>query len=429
MSIENHDAGQDAQVYHSPVSTPGARALLIGLIFVAIALNYVDRQVLALLKPTLEAQFEWSDRDYALLGTAFQITAALSFLFVGWFVDRFGVRRALGWGVGLWSLAGIAHAFAATVSQFVMARVALAAAETVGTPAAVKSAAVYLPVKQRSFALGLGNTAPNIGAIVTPLLIPPFALAFGWKAAFIVTGALGFIWLIFWVLGTRNLIPVDQVTEASAPPTPADQPSRVNWGELLSDRRTWAVIGAKLLSDLGWFFLLFFMPDFFARVFNMKQGTLGGPTALAYSFAAIGALSSGMLFPYFLSKGWSMNRARKTSMFFYACMILPMPLAIYAPGPWSAAAIIGIALFAHQGFSTNVFGMTADAVPVSRVATVIGAGAVAGNLSGAGMIWFAGFSLSNSLGYWPMFAICASAYLLALLWIHLMLPVIRPAHA
>lgn len=429
MSIMNENTGKQPVAEGRASSTPAARALLIALIFVAIALNYVDRQVLALLKPTLESQFEWSDRDYALLGTAFQITAALSFLFVGWFVDQFGVRRALGWGVGLWSLAGIAHAFAATVSQFVMARIALAAAETVGTPAAVKAAAVYLPVRQRSFALGIGNMAPNIGAIVTPLLIPPFALAFGWKAAFIVTGALGFVWLIFWVLGTRTLIPVDQATEASAPPTPADQPSNVNWGELLSDRRTWAIIGAKFLSDLGWFFLLFFMPDFFARVFNMKQGTLGGPTALTYSFAAIGALSSGMVFPYFLSKGWSMNRSRKTSMFLYACMILPMPLAIYAPGPWSAAAIIGIALFAHQGFSTNVFGMTADAIPVSRVATVIGAGAVAGNLSGAGMIWFAGFSLSNGLGYWPMFAICASAYLLALLWIHLMLPVIRPAHA
>lgn len=429
MSIENYGGSIGQAVSEKVTSTRGARALLIALIFVAIALNYVDRQVLALLKPTLEAQFQWSDRDYALLGTAFQITAAASFLFVGWFVDRFGVRRALGWGVGLWSLAGIAHALATTVAQFVLARVALAAAETVGTPAAVKSAAVYLPVKERSFALGLGNTAPNIGAIVTPLLIPPFALAFGWKAAFVVTGALGFVWLVFWILGTRKLVPVEQAVEASAPPMPTDVADKVNWGELLSDRRTWAVVGAKFLSDLGWFFLLFFMPDFFARVFDMKQGTLGGPTALAYSFAAIGALSSGLLFPVFLNRGWSMNRARKTSMLFYACMILPMPLAIYAPGPWTAAAIIGVALFAHQGFSTNVFGMTADAVPVKRVATVIGAGAVAGNLSGAGMIWFAGFSLSNGLGYWPMFAICASAYLLATLWIHLMLPIIRPAHA
>jgi ACS family hexuronate transporter-like MFS transporter len=400
------------------------RRLLIGLLFVAIALNYVDRQVLALLKPTLEARFDWSDRDYALLGTAFQITAAFSFLFVGWFVDRFGVRRALGIGVAFWSAAGIAHAFAATVTQFVVARVALAAAETVGTPAAVKSAAVYLPVKERSFALGLGNTAPNIGAIVTPLLIPPFALAFGWQAAFIVTGALGFVWVVAWILGTRNLRPVEEAGAVVVPET-----ARVDWSELLSDRRTWAVIGAKLLSDLGWFFLLFFMPDFFARVFQMKQATLGGPTALAYSFAAAGALSSGLLFPAFLSRGWSMNRSRKTSMLFYACLILPMPLAIYAPGPWAAAVVIGVALFAHQGFSTNVFGMTADVVPTGRVATVIGAGAVAGNLSGAAMIWFAGWSLSNGYGYWPMFAICASAYLLALLWIHVMLPVIAPREA
>ncbi len=186
------------------------RRLLIALLFFAIALNYVDRQVLALLKPTLEKEFGWSDQDYATLGTAFQITAAFSFLFVGWIVDRFGVRRSLAWGVGIWSLAGIAHAFAATVAQFVAARVALAAAETVGTPAAVKSAAVYLPLRERSFALGLGNTAPNIGAIITPLLIPPFALAFGWKAAFIVTGSLGFVWLVFWVLCTRSLVPVDQ---------------------------------------------------------------------------------------------------------------------------------------------------------------------------------------------------------------------------
>jgi ACS family hexuronate transporter-like MFS transporter len=420
MSIVKHRFGA------VPVeSTRGARVLLIGLIFVAVALNYVDRQVLALLKPTLEARFDWSDQDYALLGTAFQITAAASFMFVGWFVDRFGVRRALGWGVGMWSLAGIAHAFAATVTQFVVARIALAAAETVGTPAAVKSAAVYLPVKERSFALGLGNTAPNIGAIVTPLLIPPFALAFGWQAAFIVTGALGFVWLIFWIVGTKKLVPVEQ---PAAPTQPADAPAKVDWSEFFADRRTWAVIGAKLLSDLGWFFLLFFMPDFFARVFNMKQGTLGGPTAVAYSFAAIGALSSGLVFPMLLNRGWSMNRSRKTSMFFYACMILPMPLAIYAPDPWTAAIIIGVALFAHQGFSTNVFGMTADAVPVARVATVIGAGAVAGNLSGAAMIWFAGYSLVHGWGYWPMFAICASAYLLALLWIHMMLPVIRPAH-
>jgi len=401
----------------------GARRMLIALLFVAIALNYVDRQVLALLKPTLEARFAWTDQDYALLGTAFQITAALSFLAVGWFVDRFGVRRALGWGVGVWSVAGIAHAFAATVGQFVAARVVLAAAETVGTPAAVKSAAVYLPVEQRSFALGLGNTAPNIGAIVTPLLIPPFALAFGWQAAFVVTGALGFVWLVCWVLGTRSLVPVDpEIRRDGAAP-------RTDWAAFFADRRTWTIVGAKLLSDLGWFFLLFFLPDFFARVFHMSQATLGGPTALAYVFAAAGALSSGLLFPALLARGWSMNGARKASMLLFAGLIVPLPLALAAPGPWSAAVIVGVGLFAHQGFSTNVFGFAADAVPAARVASVIGVGAVAGNLSGAAMIAFAGWSLAHGHGYWPMLSVVAGAYLVALLCVQLLVPRIVPAHA
>lgn len=415
-------------------SSVASRRLLIALIFVAIALNYVDRQVLALLKPTLEAEFGWSNSDYALLGSAFQVTAAISFLFIGWVVDRFGVRRALGWGVAVWSLAGMAHVVAGTVTQFVAARVALAAAETVGTPAAVKSAAVYLPIRERSFALGLGNTAPNIGAILTPLLIPPLALAFGWKSAFVLTGALGFVWLIFWVLGTKKLVPIAQTVAAPVADTaPAlttkaaavADGDRVDWRELLRDRRTWAIIGAKMLSDLFWFFWLFWSPDFFARTFGMPQSELGVPVAVIYVFAAVGALSSGLLFPRLLARGWSANRARKTSMLIYACAILPMPLAAYVGDPWTACLIIGVALFAHQGFSTNVFGLAADVVPAMRVATVIGAGAVAGNLSGAGMIEFAGWSIDAGLGYWPMFAVCGSAYLLATLWVHAMLPVIR----
>ncbi len=398
------------------------RRLLIALLFVAIALNYVDRQVLALLKPTLQARFAWDDQDYALLGTAFQVTAAVAYAVIGWFVDRVGVRRALGWGVGVWSAAGIAHAFAATLTQFVAARVVLAAAETVGTPAAVKSAATYLPVRERSFALGLGNTAPNIGAMLTPLLIPPLALAFGWQAAFVVTGGLGFVWLLAWFAGTRGLVPI-------AAPDAGTPRAATDWAALFADRRTWAIVGAKLFSDLGWFFLLFFLPDFFARVFHLGQAALGGPTALPYAFAAAGALSSGLLFPWLLARGWSMNRARKGSMLVYALLIVPLPLALLAPGPWAAAVVIGIGLFAHQGFSTNIFGLAADAVPVARVGTVIGLGAVAGNLSGAAMSAFAGWSLMHGHGYWPMLAIVAGAYLVALAWVQLCVPVVRPAHA
>lgn len=404
----------------APGMTEGGRRLLVALLFVAIALNYVDRQVLALLKPTLEAEFGWSSREFAHLGSVFQIAAASALLFVGWFIDRVGVRLALGLGVALWSLAGMAHAFASTVQQFVVARVALAAAESVGTPAAVKTAAVYLPLKQRSFALGLFNTAPNIGAILTPLLIPPLALAFGWRAAFLITGALGFVWLVFWVIGTRSIQPVEAVTAAT--PKPA------SWATLLADRRSWTIIGAKAITDLVWWFVLFWMPDFFHRVFGMEQGKLGYPIVLIYVLAACGALSSGWLFPRLVDAGYSINAARKRSMLFYALLILPMPLALATGNPWVAAMLIGIGLFAHQGFSTNIFGLTADVIPGSGVARVVAMGAVAGNLSGSLMLELTGWSIDNGHGYWPMFAICASAYLLALGFIQLMLPIIRPAN-
>jgi ACS family hexuronate transporter-like MFS transporter len=401
--------------------TEGGRRLLVVLLFVAIALNYVDRQVLALLKPTLEAEFGWSSREFAHLGSVFQIAAASALLFVGWFIDRVGVRIALGLGVALWSLAGMAHAFASTVQQFVVARVALAAAESVGTPAAVKTAAVYLPLKQRSFALGLFNTAPNIGAILTPLLIPPLALAFGWRAAFLITGALGFVWLVFWILGTRNIQPVEAVT--------AQTPKPASWGALLADRRSWTIIGAKAITDLVWWFVLFWMPDFFYRVFGMPQGKLGYPIVLIYVLAACGALSSGWLFPRLVDAGYSINAARKRSMLFYALLILPMPLALVTGSPWVAAILIGVGLFAHQGFSTNIFGLTADVIPGSGVARVVAMGAVAGNLSGSLMLELTGWSIDNGHGYWPMFAICASAYLLALGFIQLMLPMIRQTNA
>ena len=266
----------------------------------------------------------------------------------------------------------------------------------------------------------LFRSAPNIGAILTPLLIPPLALAFGWRAAFLVTGALGFVWLGIWIIGTRNLRPVEAVTAAT--PKPA------SWAALLQDRRSWTIIGAKAITDLVWWFVLFWMPDFFHRVFGMEQGKLGYPIVLIYLLAACGALSSGWLFPRLIDKGYSINDARKRSMLFYALLILPMPLALMTGNPWVAALFIGVGLFAHQGFSTNIFGLTADIIPGSGVARVVAMGAVAGNLSGSLMLELTGWSIDNGHGYWPMFTICAIAYLLALAFIQLMLPVIRPAN-
>jgi ACS family hexuronate transporter-like MFS transporter len=308
------------------------------------------------------------------------------------------------------------------MQQFVAARAVLAVAESVHTPAAVKSMATYLPIRERSLGIGLMNTAPNVGAILTPLLIPPIALAFGWKTAFIVTGALGFVWMMVWWPSLRRLDPV-------RPDAPAATAARapIAWATLLRDRRTWAFVGAKLLVDQVWWFLLFWTPDFFHRVFGMGQGQLGWPIAIIYSMAAVGALSSGLLFPRLLDRGLAVDRARKLPMLGYALLILPVPLAITAGSPWTAALVIGLALFAHQGFMTNLFGLAADVVPPPVVASVVALGAVAGNLSGTAIIEFAGWSLEHGHGYWPMFAICSSAYLLALGWIQLMVPRLRLA--
>lgn len=394
----------------------GARWLLIILLFAGTALNYVDRQVLALLKPTLEAEFGWTDQEFAHLGSVFQLSAAFALLAVGWFVDRFGVRLAYGVAVAVWSAAGMAHAAAASVGQFVVARSVLAVAESVNTPAAVKASATYLPITQRSLGLGLVNTAPNIGAILTPLLIPPLALAFGWKAAFVVTGALGFVWLAFWIAGTRRLVPVAVAKNAAL---------EGNWAALLRDTRTWTIVGAKALTDCVWWFVLFWSPDFLAKTFGLSQAEIGVPTAIIFTLAGLGALSSGLLFPALLKRGMSVNKARKSSMLFYAVLILPIPLAIQAPGAIVAALIIGLALFAHQGFSTNIFGLAADTVPTARVAGVMALGGVAGNLTGTGIIELTGWCLTSGVGYWPMFAIAAGAYLTALLFIQLMQPDIR----
>lgn len=395
----------------------GAALGLVALLFLGNALNYVDRQVLALLKPTLEAEFGWTDGDYAHLGSSFQFAAAGVLLFVGWFVDRLGVRIAYAVAVTVWSMAGMAHALAQTVQQFVTARIVLAAGESVSTPAGLKAAALYLPATERNLAIGLINTAPNIGAILTPLLIPPFALAFGWKAAFVVTGALGFIWLAGWLAVTRKLKVIGNAPERAP----------VAWGELLADRRSWAVIGAKFCTDAVWWFVLFWMPDFFNRQFAMGQGQLGWPIAIIFTLAALGALTSGALFPLLLARGLTVNAARKTSMLFYALVVLAMPLALGTGNPWIAAGLIGLGLFAHQGFSTNIFGMTADIVPATRVATVIALGALAGNVSGAGIIELVAWSLQNGHGYLPLFALCGSAYLVALGVIHLLVPRLEPA--
>ncbi len=393
------------------------RWVIVVLVFIAIMLNYVDRQILALLKPTLEQEFVWSDGDYANMVSAFQFSAAFAFLGTGWFLDRVGLRPGFALGVGIWSLAGMAHAFSAGVFGFIAARMALGAAESIGTPAAVKTAATYFDQKERSIVLGIGNTAPSVGAIVTPLAIPAIAVAFGWKAAFLIAGGLGLAWVVVWLL-----VRVPPVADSAAV-----LGARVPWLSLVRDRRTVALAGAKVLSDQVWFFMLSWLPDLFHRMFGLPQGTVGLPVALVFALAACGALTGGWLPTHLMRRGWSVNRARKTTLLFYALLILPAPLVMTVSSAWSAALLLGLGLFAHQGFSTNVFGFATDVFPARQVGSAVGLAAFCGNLCSIGMIQFAAWSLSHGYGYAPMMAICAVSYLLALGIIQLLVPVIRVA--
>jgi MFS transporter, ACS family, hexuronate transporter len=393
-----------------------ARWWLLGLVFIAIMLNYVDRQIIALLKPTLQIEFGWTDRDYGHMASAFQFAAAFGYLAAGWFLDRVGLRRGFALGVAIWSVACMAHAFARTVVQFVAARAILGAAEAMGTPAAVKSAATFFGVRQRTIALGIVNTAPNIGAVITPLAIPAFAVAFGWKAAFIVAGGLGLVWVVAWWLAD-----VDRYRVA----TPAAEQVKLPWSGLLKDRRTMAITAAKVLSDSVWWFLLFWLPDMFHRLFGLSQGTIGLPVALVYAMAACGALSGGWLPSKLLARGWSVNRARKTTLFTYAALVTPVAFVGSVDTAWPAALLIGLGLFAHQGFSTNIFAFTTDVFPARVVGSVIGIAAFFGNLAGVVTSEAAAWSLESGYGYAPMFIYAASAYLIGATLVHLIVPVIR----
>ncbi|VVT10997.1 MFS transporter [Sphingomonas sp. EC-HK361] len=388
---------------------------IVALVFFAIMLNYVDRQILALLKPTLEVEFNWSDQDYANMLSAFQVSAAVAFLGTGWFIDRVGLRLGFAIGVAVWSLAGMAHAVATSVGGFIASRVVLGAAESVGTPAAVKSAATYFTQKERSFALGVGNTAPNIGAIVTPLVVPAIAVVFGWKAAFLLAGGLGLVWVVAWFA-----VKVPPVAETGAKPTP------IRWASLLRRRETWAIAVAKVLSDQVWFFMLAWLPDLFHRMFGLPQGTVGLPVALAYVMAAAGALTGGWLPGRLMARGWDVNRARKTTLLIYAVLILPVTLVLVVDSAWTAALLLGLGLFAHQGFSTNVFGLATDMVPARAVGSTIGIAAFCGNMWSIVLIQLAAVSLSHGWGYGPLLAICSGSYLVALGLVHLIIPRIEP---
>jgi ACS family hexuronate transporter-like MFS transporter len=403
----------------SPAGGPIAtrRWLLLGFVVAANVLNYVDRQVIAILKPIIEQDLGWNDADYGTLAAIFQFSAAVAFAFTGWIVDRLGARLAAPAGVLTWSLAAMAHGAATTLGQFGLARAALGATESMGTPAGVKAIGILFADRMRSVAFGIANGAANIGAIVTPLVLPFLAVVVGWRASFVIVGAMGLIWVAAWFAAARKS------------DLPREIPGSAEQGQvraMLSDRRTWGLAGAKALSDQVWWLMLFWAPDFFHRVFDLTMKELGPALAGVYGLAALGSVGSGWIASRLLARGYSLNTVRKGSMLVCALLVTPVPLAVLADNYWTAVGLLGLTLAAHQGFSVNIFATIADVIPKSRVGSVTSFGALCGNFAGMGIVYLAGRILVGGHGYLPLLLIAAASYLLALAWLQLWLPRLQP---
>jgi ACS family hexuronate transporter-like MFS transporter len=391
------------------------RWLLLGLIIGAGILNYADRQIIAVLKPVMEVDMKWTDADYGRLASLFQFAAAVGFIFTGGIVDRVGFKWANPLGVAAWSLAAMAHGLARTMGQFALVRLALGASESMGTPASIKATAALFSERQRSTAIGISNAAGNIGAIITPLIVPLIAVSFGWRATFVVVGAAGFVWVLGWVAATRGL-------EADTPPAASTVGAARAYLAMLRDRRTWAIAGAKALSDQVWWLLLFWTPDFFHRQFGLGLQQIGAPLAVIYACAASGSLIGGYGPARLMRRGVSLNRARKGALLVCALLATSAPLIPRVQTEGFAVALIGLLLAAHQGFSVNLFSLIADVSPPERVGGVTGFCALCGNLAGMGILYLAGELLMRGYGYRPLFAIAACSYLLGVGWIQLLMP-------
>ncbi|HEY8572690.1 MFS transporter [Phenylobacterium sp.] len=414
----------------APTAAAGRyRWVVVALLFMAMVINYVDRQTIGLLKADLSKEFGWSETDYADLVFWFQAAYAIAYLAWGRIMDRIGARWGFGLAFLIWQLAHIATAGARSFGGFVAARVMLGIGEGGGFPGGIKAVAEWFPKKERALATGLFNAGTNIGAIVTPLVVPAIVLAWGWQAAFIVTGVAGLVWLPIWLLVYRRPSEHKKLSAAELayiqrdPPDPVE---KVPWTKLLGYRETWAYAIGKFLIDPVWWMFLFWLPDFLGKRYGLDLKTFGPPLIAIYLLSDVGSVGGGWLSSRLMHMGWSINRARKTTMLICALLAVPVAFAAFASNVWLAVLIIGVATAAHQGFSANLYTLPSDVFPRSAVGSVIGIGGMIGAIGGMAMSKYAGWVLEQIGTYTPIFVVAASAYLLALLVVHLLTPKMEP---
>lgn len=403
--------------------TPHLRWTLFGILCVAGIFNAMDRPIIAILKPDMSADFGWTDADFGKLAAYTQFAAALSFLFTGWLVDRLGVRKSMITGVTAWSVAAIAHGWAMTTTHVILARIGLGSTEAVQTPLTIKTVATLFEPNRRSLAFGVGTAIAGLGTLSLPFFIPALAAAFGWRGALIFGGVGGFLALALWLWFARG-ISFDDGEDTTDVAKADDEPA---YGPILLARTTWAIVGAKALSDSTWWLINFWLPDFYRKQFGLSTTELAVPLALAFLGSGVGAFVAGWASTRLLEAGWSPNRVRKSVMLVSALIVTPLPFVLQLNSIWPVAIMMGVVMAGHQGFSLSIFSTITDVVPRSTVGRVTAFGAFCGNMGGVAISYVTGIVLTAQLGFTPLFIFAAVSYLLALAWLHTLLPEIKRA--
>lgn len=427
------------------------RWTICALLFFATTINYLDRQVLSLLAPVLTEQFNWTNTDYANITATFQFVYAISMLFAGRVIDRMGTKRAYVLAIVIWSLGAIGHAYAigigeavntvftsiglavvpVSVAGFMIGRAVLAIGEAGNFPAAIKATAEYFPKRERSFATGIFNSGANVGAILAPLTVPLIAAHWGWQAAFIVIGGIGFLWMGLWIwlydapeqqprLKAAELAYIN--SDAGVTVAPTGTPVKGSWFKLLGYRQTWAFAFGKFMTDGVWWFFLFWLPKYMSAQYGMSATDMIIPLAVLYSMTMVGSIGGGWLPTWFLNRGADIYHGRMKAMLVIALcplvVLLAQPLGYL--GFWVPVILIGIGASAHQAWSANLFTTVSDMFPKHSVGSVVGIGGMAGGLGGVLLTKLGGWLFDHygalgqlQTGYMIMFSICAVAYLVA----------------
>jgi ACS family hexuronate transporter-like MFS transporter len=414
------------------MSSTGENSLHIGryrwkicaLLFFGTTINYIDRQVLGILAPLLQSEIRWSESEYGWIVTAFQAAYAIGLLLFGWFIDKYGTKIGYGVSITIWSFAAMAHALVKTPLGFGTARAGLGFGESGNFPAAIKTVAEWFPKKERALAIGIFNSGANIGAVAAPVIVPWLTILYGWQAAFIATGAIGFIWLICWVLIYEKPERDKKLSSNELHYILSDKQDnsseKIPWVGLFKYRQTWAFIAGKFFTDPIWWFYLFWLPKFLNKTYGLNISNLGLPLIVIYTIISFGSIGGGWLSSFFIRRGLNVMKSRELVMLFCGICVLPIIAASQVSHLWLAVGLIGLAAAAHQGFSANLYALVSDLMPKKAVGSVTGLGGMAGSVSGMFFSVFAGYILEWTGSYISLFLVAAPTYLIALSLIYVL---------